>query len=49
MKNKKYAPFAIFCAVILLFYLLFTRLIIKTDDGHFWEYSMSTASIWRNG
>lgn len=35
MKNKRFAPFAVFCAVILLFYLLFTRLIVKTDDGHF--------------
>lgn len=35
MKNKKLTPFAVFCAVIVLFYLLFTRLIVKTDDGHF--------------
>lgn len=35
MKNKKYAPFIGFCSVITLFYLIFTRLIIKTDDGHF--------------
>lgn len=35
MKNKRFAPFTVFCAVILFFYLLFTRLIVKTDDGHF--------------
>lgn len=35
MKNKKLTPFAIFCAVIVLFCLVFTRLIVKTDDGHF--------------
>ena len=35
MKNKKLTPFAVFCAVIVLFYLLFTRLLVKTDDGHF--------------
>ncbi len=35
MKKRKYTPFQIFCTVITLFYIMFTRLIVKTDDGHF--------------
>ena len=35
MMKKRYNPFLIFCTMITLFYILFTRLIVKTDDGHF--------------
>lgn len=35
MKKRKYTPFQIFCMAITLFYIVFTRLIVKTDDGHF--------------
>ncbi len=35
MRKRKYAVFQMFCTVILLFYILFTRLLVKTDDGHF--------------
>ena len=35
MRSKKLSPFAIFCIAVTAFYLIFTRLVIKTDDGHF--------------
>ena len=35
MRSKKLSPFAFFCIAITAFYLIFTRLVIKTDDGHF--------------
>ena len=35
MRSKRLSPFAFFCIAITAFYLIFTRLVIKTDDGHF--------------
>lgn len=35
MRSKKLSPFAIFYIAVTAFYLIFTRLVIKTDDGHF--------------
>lgn len=35
MRSKKLSSFAFFCIAITAFYLIFTRLVIKTDDGHF--------------
>lgn len=35
MRSKKLSPFAFFCIAVTAFYLIFTRLVIKTDDGHF--------------
>ncbi|MDD7615415.1 MAG: DUF6056 family protein [Clostridiaceae bacterium] len=35
MRSKKLSTFATFCIAATAFYLIFTRLVIKTDDGHF--------------
>lgn len=35
MRSKRLSPFAFFCIAVMALYLIFTRLVIKTDDGHF--------------
>lgn len=35
MKKKEKYPLIVFSVIVLFFYLFFTHLIIKTDDGHF--------------
>lgn len=35
MRSKKLSPFVFFCIAVTAFYMIFTRLVIKTDDGHF--------------
>ncbi len=35
VQKSPWRPFGLSCAGALLFYLVFTRLLVKTDDGHF--------------
>ncbi len=35
LKNKKNIPFFVFSILIIIFYLFFSKIILKSDDGHF--------------